>query len=130
MSDLLQLEHQLEDAKILAARRLAALRLAENRDFRDLILEDYLVKEAARCIQAAGDDKLTPQQRADLVEMGKATGYLKRFLHAITTMGGTAENDIPALEEAIAEARLEEDNLAANPVDLESDSQIRGGVLN
>lgn len=126
MSEVAQLEKQLEDAKELSRRREMALRLAENRDFRELILDEYLIKEAARCIQAAGDDKLTPQIRADMVDMGKATGYLKRFLHAITTMGGTAENDIVPLEEAIAEARLEEDRNAVDGGDLTVD---RGGEL-
>lgn len=129
MSELLQLEKQLEDAKILAARREAALRLAENRDFRDLILDDYLVKEAARCIQASGDPLLDKQVREDMVEMGKATGYLKRFLHAITTMGGTAQDDIVPLEEAIAEARLEEDQNALDGGDLENETRERGGEL-
>ena len=126
MSEVAQLEKQLEDAKELSRRREMALRLAENRDFRELILDEYLIKEAARCIQAAGDDKLTPQIRVDMVDMGKATGYLKRFLHAITTMGGTAENDIVPLEEAIAEARLEEDRNAVDGGDLTVD---RGGEL-
>lgn len=128
MSELLQLEKQLEDAKTLALRREAALRLAENRDFRDLILDDYLVKEAARCIQASGDPLLDTKIREDMVEMAKATGYLKRFMLAITTMGGTAENDIPAIEEAIAEARLEEDQNAIDGGDL-TDSRETGGVL-
>ena len=126
MSEVAQLEKQLEDAKELSRRREMALRLAENRDFRELILDEYLVREAARCIQAAGDDKLTPQVRLDMVDMGKATGYLKRFLHAITTMGGTAENDIVPLEEAIAEARLEEDRNAIDGGDLTDE---RGGEL-
>lgn len=126
MSEVAQLEKQLEDAKELSRRREMALRLAENRDFRELILDEYLVREAARCIQAAGDDKLTPQVRLDMVDMGKATGYLKRFLHAITTMGGTAENDIVPLEEAIADARLEEDRNAIDGGDLTDE---RGGEL-
>ncbi len=128
MSEVAQLEKQLEDAKELARRRQAALRLAENRDFRELILDDYLVKEAARCIQASGDPLLDDKVRRDMIEMAKATGFLKRFLSMITTMGGTAEADIVPLEEAIVEARQYE-NQPLDGGDLENESQTRGGVL-
>ncbi len=109
MNDVNQLEQQLSDAKELTDRRNMALKLAGNREFKKLILEDYLVKEAARLIGAAGDANLNLQTRLDMTDMGRGCGHLKRYLSAIVTMGGTAENDIPDIEQALAEARAEED---------------------
>ncbi len=109
MSDVSQLEQQLKDAKYLVERRDMALKLSGNREFRKLILDDYLVTEAARLIGGSGDPNLKPDQRADMVEMAKATGHLKRFLSVIVTMGNTAANDLPNIEEHLSEARTEDE---------------------
>lgn len=107
MSQLQALEQQLKDAKELVARRDLALRLGQNRDFQKLILEDFIVTEAARLVGQSADPALDPHQRADALNMAQAAGHLKRYLSMMVRMGNTAEEDVPQIEAAIAEARSE-----------------------
>lgn len=119
-SEVQGLEQQLAEGKELVERRASAIRLAGNRDFRKLILEGFCLHDAARLVAESGDPALTAQQRADALAMAQAAGHLKRFLSAAIQMGFTAERDMPQLEEALAEARAEEDQLAGEaPVEGE-----------
>jgi hypothetical protein len=108
MSQVSQLEAQLQNAKELIQRRQAALRLANVPEFKQLILEDFMVKEAARYVQSSGDPALKAEERADALAIAQASGHLKRYLHVIVQMGAHAEREIVNLEEAIEEARQEE----------------------
>lgn len=110
MSELQGLEKQLQDAKELVARRDMALKLGQNRDFRKLILEDFVVKEAARLVAQSADPALDPLQRADALGMAQAAGHLKRYLSMMVTMGDTAERDIVQLEAMISDVRTEGDD--------------------
>jgi hypothetical protein len=109
MSEVQQLEQQLKDAKHLIERRDMALRLAENRDFRTLILDGFCKEEAARWVQLSTDPALNAEQRADSLQMAQASGPLKRYLSVQVTMANVAERELPDLEEAIDAARAEED---------------------
>jgi len=109
MSDLQALEQQLKDAKELVARRDLALRLGQNHDFRKLILEDFIVTEAARLVGQSGDPALDPLQRQDALAMAQAAGHLKRYLSMMVTMGNTAENSIQEIEAMLTEIRTQED---------------------
>lgn len=109
MSEVAQLEQQRKDAEELIARRDAAIRLADNRDFRKLFIEEYFVTEAARLVQMSSDPALTPQQQADALEMAKSTGHTKRYLSMIVQMAHVAERDMEELDERILDARSEEE---------------------
>jgi hypothetical protein len=109
MSNVAQFEQQLSDAKSLVERRDMALKLRNNREFKKLILDDYLVQEAARLVTAAGDPLLDEKKQRDCMEMAKGAGHLKRYLQVIITMGDTAADDIPQIEENLAELRAEND---------------------
>jgi hypothetical protein len=106
------LEQQLANTKVLMERRDLAIKLSNNRDFRKLILEDFCVTEAARLVQQSGDPALDVQQRADALNMAQASGHLKRYLSMMIRMGDTAEKSIPDLEDALSEARADEDAVA------------------
>lgn len=108
MSEVQQLEQQLKDAKYLIERRDMALRLAENRDFRTLILDGFCKEEAARWVQLSTDPALNAEQRADSLQMAQASGPLKRYLSVQVTMANVAERELPDLEEAIDAARADE----------------------
>jgi len=108
MSDLLQLEQHLSTAKFLIERRDAALRLAKNKDFKRLVVDEYFTDEAARLIIASGDPNLDQKQRDDFVAMGQAIGHFKRYLSFIVTEANNAERDIPNIEEALIELRAED----------------------
>lgn len=109
MSEVADLEHQLEQYKALKQRREMAERLARNRDFRVLILEGFCRDDAARFVQESADPLLNDEQRADCLGMAQASGHLKRYLSMQIQMGINAERCIPDLEAAIAEDRIQED---------------------
>lgn len=107
MSEVLALEKQLQTAKQLAARREMALKLSDNREFKQLILKDFCVEECARYAQSSADPALTAEQRADALALAQAAGHLRRFLSVVVQMGNTAKNEIPQIEVAIEELRQE-----------------------
>jgi hypothetical protein len=104
-----QLEQQRRDNDELMARRDAALRLAENKDFRRLFIKEYFVEEAARLVQLSGDPALTPQQQADSLEMAKATGHCKRYLSVIVQQAAKAESDNEDIDDMLREVEAAED---------------------
>ena len=109
MSDVIALENQLAGAKELTERRERALRLSNNADFKKLILDEFCVQECARYAQASADPALKENERADALAMAQAAGHLRRFLSVTVQMGNQAESQMVDLEEALAEARAEED---------------------
>lgn len=108
MTQVEQLEQQLKDAKTLVQTRQMALRLAQNSDFKKLILDGFCTYDAARYAQESGDPALKPDERADALAMAQASGHLKRYLSMAVRMGEHAERTMGDIEEAIDEARLEE----------------------
>lgn len=106
------LELQMEDAKKLVDRRQAAIKLSMNPEFKKLCLDEYCVSEAARLVQQSSDPVLSDRERADALNMAQATGHFKRYMSMAIQMGYVAERDMPALEEALAEMRAEEDESA------------------
>lgn len=109
MSSVTALEQQLDGAKKLVEFRQRAIRLSKNSDFKKLILEEFCVNEAARYVQNSANPALGEQERADSLAIAQASGHLKRWLSVQVQMGAHAENEIGNLEEALAEARVEED---------------------
>ena len=107
MSEVLALEKQLQTAKQLAARREMALKLGDNREFKQLILKDFCVEECARYAQSSADPALTIEQRQDALALAQAAGHLRRYLSVVVQMGNTANNEIPQIEVAIEELRQE-----------------------
>lgn len=110
MSQVTQLENQLASAKELVRRRNLALRLATIPEFKELILDEFMVKEAARYVHSSADPALKAEERADALNMAQAAGHLKRFLSVTVQMGAHAERELVSLEDAIQEARVEEGN--------------------
>ena len=107
------LENQLEDAKELIARRDTVLKLSVNHDFRKIILEDFCTRDCARFAHESTDPALPDNVRADALASAQAAGHLKRYLSAAFQLGQAAEGSIVDLEDALTEARAEEDALAA-----------------
>lgn len=108
MSEVSQLENQLAGTKALIARRDLALRLSENADFKELILNQFCVQECARYAQVSGDPAVSDRDRADSLAMSQAAGHLRRYLSVCVQMGNVAARDVEELEENIILARQEE----------------------
>lgn len=107
MSEINELEQQLDRAKKVVERREKALRLAENREFRELVLDGFCRDDCARLAHESGDPALTADQRAVAADMSRAAGHLKRYLSTMVLQGNTAEREIIDLNEALEEARQE-----------------------
>jgi hypothetical protein len=103
-----QLEKQHANYKELIERRRVAERLAQNPDFKDLILDHFCVEECARYARESANPALNAESRADALALAQAAGHLKRFLSVIVQMGASAEKEMVDLEEALVEARAEE----------------------
>lgn len=109
MSEVIALENQLEGIKELTERRERALRLSNNADFKKLILDEFCIQECARYAQASADPALKENERADALALAQAAGHLRRFLSVTVQMGNQAESQLQELEEALSQARAEED---------------------
>lgn len=103
------LEKQEIGYKAAMELRDSAEKLARNNDFKKLILKHFMVEECALYAQRSADPQLNEAQRADALAISQAAGHLKRFLSVIVQMGNHAETEMPALAEALLEARNAED---------------------
>jgi hypothetical protein len=108
MSEVAALEHQLDNAKELMRLRDVAMKLSNNREFKELILDRFCVKECARYAQLSADPGLSENDRANSLALAQAAGHLRPFLSVTVQMGNSAAGQIQDLEEAIIEARQEE----------------------
>ena len=102
------LEKNIAGYKEQVERQKMALRLANNRDFKKLILDEFCTKECARYAQLSADPDLTEVQRADSIATAQAAGHLRRWIQVKNLMGNGAESSLPALEAELEEARFEE----------------------
>ena len=109
MSQVTQLEQQKSDFKAAIEKRGMASRLMKNRDFRKLILEEFCTAECARYAQASADPNLSKDEQADALALAQAAGHLRRWLSVVVQMGNQAESQMQSLDQAIEEARAEED---------------------
>ena len=117
LNEIASLEKQYSEAKLLIARRESALRLYKNRDFRMLLVDGFMLTEAARYVQQSCDPGLGPVERADALAIAQASGHLKRFLSITVQMASVALRDMPDLEEALANARNGSEPLETNDED-------------
>lgn len=109
MSQVQKLERQLEDSKKLVEVRDLVLKLSQNREFKKVIHDLFMVQEAARMVGLSADPSLQPAERADALAMAQAAGHLKRWLSVQVQMGNVAERDLESLPDQIAMAQAEED---------------------
>lgn len=110
MNAILELEGQREKLSEAVERRDLALKLSKNRDFRKLILDEFCEKECARYAQNSANPALDKSGREDSLAIAQAAGHLKRWLSVTVQMGNQAEREIVDLDQALEEARLENED--------------------
>ena len=110
MNAIAQMELQRDKLKSVVDNRASALKLSNNREFRKLILDEFCEKECARYAQNSGNPQFDEATRQDCLGMAQAAGHLKRWLSVQVQMGDQAEREIIDLENALEEARLEDEN--------------------
>lgn len=93
-TDIEKVERDIAKAQNAIERRGMAQRLYDVKEFKKLIVDEYLLTDAARLVQLSGDPACTKEVREDALLMAQATGYLKRYLSYIILEGNTAENGL------------------------------------
>ena len=109
MSDqIAQLERNISQAKELADLGTSLERLRNNRDFKKLIMDHYLEKEAVRLVHLKADASMqTPQHQQSITAQIDAIGIFTNYLNTVLAMATRAKVDIADSEETLAELRAE-----------------------
>lgn len=102
---IVQLEAHIKDAEEAIKIRDKAVKLSENREFKELILDEYLVKEAARLVQISCDPGLNAEMRADALAMAQSTGHFKRYMSILVQRGNQFERDLEDCRQQLDELR-------------------------
>lgn len=108
MSDIKALEQNISAAKAVQEQRDRMVRLANNSDFRALIVEGFCKDECARYTHMSTEPGISKDDRGDALAAAQAGGHLKRWINAIITMGNHAESNLVDMNEMLAELRAEE----------------------
>lgn len=107
MSEVAALLQQRQHAERNIERRNMAQRLAQNSDFKKLVLQEFCVEECARYAQVSADPSVDDRGRADALAIAQAAGHLRRWFQVIGSMGNQAESQMEELDAAIEAARQE-----------------------
>ncbi len=105
---LARLDQEIEDSRKLVKRGEALERLRKNKDFRELIIEDYLQNEAVRLVHYRGSATAdTPALQAKTLRDLDAIGSFHQFLMTVQQMAAagakTLENAEDARQDILAE---------------------------
>ncbi len=107
MSEVEALNKQAADCETLVKRRDLAIRLYNNPDFKELIVDGFCLKDCARYVQESQDPALTPAQQADALHIAQASGHLRRYLSTTVQMGHNAEREIESIRLMLEEVQSE-----------------------
>lgn len=108
---------QYEEAKAhystITQRADAARRLADNADFKTLVMEGYLTDEPVRLAELMASGRLNEKTVVDCSRQIVAVGEFRNFMKNIIEQGNMAANELALLEEARDEAIKQEEALRA-----------------
>ncbi|MEQ1950925.1 hypothetical protein [Mesorhizobium sp. CN2-181] len=107
MSEIVQLERQIEEAKAVVEQRDMMVKLTNNREFKKLIVEGFMKDECSRYTHLSTQPGISLQDRADALAAAQAAGHLKRWINAIIMMGNNAEGELGEAKELLDELRAE-----------------------
>lgn len=103
------IEMSMEDAKAMVKRAEALDRLHANKDFKDVILDEFFVNEASRCVLAKGDPEMQESKhQAGLDVIIQSIGGLKNYFGKLYALANIAENSLAADQETRQELLEEE----------------------
>jgi hypothetical protein len=106
-NDIEQIELSIEEAQKMVERASMARRLADNPDFKALVLEGYFEKEAARLANLISHPSLGENHKHVWNDM-MGIGAFRRYLSTAIQMGDLAEREIEEARETLDEIRGEE----------------------
>lgn len=103
-----QLEAQLDNSRQARDELVRLERLLQNKDFKAIVGQEFMVEEAARYVHISCDPNLGKEDRADALFIAQSGGALKRWLAIKEMMLRQKINNIPSLESDLDAARQEE----------------------
>lgn len=107
--DIQKIELSIEEARKYVEQRDAALRLADNRDFKKLVIDGYFKDEAARLTGLLGErGENLPFTKEMLVSDLEAIASFQRYMRQIIMQGDIMEKEIAVNSEALEIIRAEE----------------------
>ncbi len=104
--DIQEIELSIEEAQKMVERRNQAYRLADNADFKSLILEGYYKDEAVRLVGLSADPS-TAKYADEIILAIKSISMLQQYMRNIVAFGNTAESEIGDMREVLDEERNE-----------------------
>lgn len=107
MTDLEQLEIQIETAQSMRSMRDSCVRLENNADFKKVIGDGYFKEEAARLVMAKSAD-LNEVQQKNIDGMILGVGGLANFLNIVMRRGAESDMAVGELEQTQADILAEE----------------------
>lgn len=104
-----QLERNIESKKAQVALNDALERLKNNKDFKKVVIEGYLNREAIRLVSLKGDPEMqTPERQASIIRDIDGIGSVQRYFRLIEQFAemavGSLSDDEQTLEAIHAEA--------------------------
>ena len=93
--------------EIERAKKLERLMLIP--EFKELIMQDFIVDETVRVAEMAGNPGLTPEMRESAMVMVTGGGHLRRWMKLILDSAARFSEGLPELDEAILDLRQEID---------------------
>ena len=94
-----EFEAQKQECRDRIAKRDKVRLLLASKEFKELILQDFIINESARMAACCGDQNLSDSIRQICLVGSQSGGFLKRYLQTIETNGYQAECDLKELEE-------------------------------
>lgn len=104
-----QVELTIEQAHDSIALKQALTRLYENADFKKIILEGYLQKEAARMVHAKAEPSLQSENdQLQLTRMIDGVGYFRQYLNKVYQFGAIAERTLESHQQTRTDLMAED----------------------
>lgn len=95
-----EIEKQIQRAKELVESGKALERLRSNRDFKKIVVENYLEQECIRLVLAKADPNLQSEaKQASILRQIDAIGALSQYFHTVYASAAVAEKSLEADEQ-------------------------------
>ena len=103
MSEVTELNKQLESSRELVELKNAVLRLSDNKDFRELVILGFCRDEAAANVKLSGNMHMEKDNRDNALAIAQAAGHFERYMSQMMVEGMNAERIIPQIEKQLQE---------------------------